>query len=101
LPGFFDTPSGIKLVHSFTIEADRVSDLILDFDACKSIVRRGNGPLWAEADHQGSRGRQCRADRRQHRRLTEPHDLGAEERHGRAQHDDRRGRATLKRVTPA
>jgi hypothetical protein len=37
------TQSGIKLVHPFTIEANRVSDLILDFDACKSVVKRGNG----------------------------------------------------------
>jgi hypothetical protein len=37
------TQSGIKLVHPFTVEANRVSDLILDFDACSSVVKRGNG----------------------------------------------------------
>jgi hypothetical protein len=35
--------SGIKLVNGFTVEPNRLSDLILDFDACRSIVRRGNG----------------------------------------------------------
>lgn len=41
------TPSaaqtGIKIVRSFTVAPDTLSDLVLDFDACKSIVRRGNG----------------------------------------------------------
>jgi hypothetical protein len=35
--------SGIKLVHAFTVAADTRVDLLLDFDACKSIVKRGNG----------------------------------------------------------
>lgn len=35
--------SGIKLIHGFTIEAGKTTSLVLDFDACKSIVRRGNG----------------------------------------------------------
>ena len=42
-----DTPSavqsGIKLVHSFTVAQGQRVDLLLDFDACKSIVKRGNG----------------------------------------------------------
>lgn len=42
-----DTPSavqsGIKLNHPFTVEADQLADIVLDFDACRSIVRRGNG----------------------------------------------------------
>jgi len=42
-----DTPSGvqsgIKLIHPFTVEANEVKDLVLDFDACRSIVIRGNG----------------------------------------------------------
>jgi hypothetical protein len=42
-----DTPSaqqsGIKLIHGFTIEAGKTTGLVLDFDACKSVVRRGNG----------------------------------------------------------
>ena len=35
--------SGLKLIHGFTIEAGKTTGLVLDFDACKSIVRRGNG----------------------------------------------------------
>lgn len=35
--------SGIKLVHEFTVVAGQRADLLLDFDACKSVVRRGNG----------------------------------------------------------
>jgi hypothetical protein len=42
-----DTPSGvqsgIKLIHQFTVNPGQRTDLLLDFDACKSIVRRGNG----------------------------------------------------------
>lgn len=37
------TQSGIKLIHAFTVPAGGLADLVLDFDACKSIVRRGNG----------------------------------------------------------
>lgn len=37
------TQSGIKLIHPFTVPAGGLADLVLDFDACKSIVRRGNG----------------------------------------------------------
>lgn len=35
--------SGIKLVHGFDVPAGARVDLVLDFDACKSIVARGNG----------------------------------------------------------
>jgi hypothetical protein len=42
-----DTPSGmqsgIKLIHQFNVESGQRVDLLLDFDACKSIVKRGNG----------------------------------------------------------
>ena len=42
-----DTPSGIqsgvKLVHQFTVNSGQRVDLLLDFDACKSIVQTGNG----------------------------------------------------------
>ena len=42
-----DTPSavqsGIKLVHQFTVGSGQRVDLLLDFDACKSIVQTGNG----------------------------------------------------------
>jgi len=42
-----DTPSaaqsGLKLIHAFNVPPGGLADLVLDFDACKSIVRRGNG----------------------------------------------------------
>ena len=42
-----DTPSavqsGIKLIHPFNVRGNERTDLLLDFDACKSIVTRGNG----------------------------------------------------------
>jgi len=42
-----DTPSavqsGIKLNHTFTVAGSELTDIVLDFDACRSIVRRGNG----------------------------------------------------------
>ncbi len=42
-----DTPSavqsGIKIIRPFTVAPNTLTDLILDFDACKSIVARGNG----------------------------------------------------------
>lgn len=42
-----DTPSavqsGIKLVNEFDVPSGQRVDLVLDFDACKSIVTKGNG----------------------------------------------------------
>ena len=42
-----DTPSavqsGIKLIHGFNVAGGQRVDLVLDFDACKSVVKRGNG----------------------------------------------------------
>jgi hypothetical protein len=35
--------SGIKLVNEFDVVSGQRVDLVLDFDACKSIVQRGNG----------------------------------------------------------
>lgn len=35
--------SGIKLIRPFNVDAGQQVDLLLDFDACKSIVRRENG----------------------------------------------------------
>lgn len=35
--------SGIKLVNEFDVASGQRVDLVLDFDACKSIVKRGNG----------------------------------------------------------
>jgi Domain of unknown function (DUF4382) len=37
------TQSGLKLVHGFTVQPNTLTDLVLDFDACRSIVRKGNG----------------------------------------------------------
>ncbi|UGQ47541.1 DUF4382 domain-containing protein [Massilia endophytica] len=41
-----DTPSalqsGIKLVNEFDVAAGQRVDLVMDFDACKSIVKKGN-----------------------------------------------------------
>ncbi len=36
------TQSGLKLVHGFTVPPNALVDLVLDFDACRSIVKRGN-----------------------------------------------------------
>jgi hypothetical protein len=42
-----DTPSavqsGIKLINEFDVAANERTDLLLDFDACKSVVTTGNG----------------------------------------------------------
>jgi hypothetical protein len=42
-----DTPSaaqsGLKLINGFTVAPAALTDIVLDFDACKSIVQRGNG----------------------------------------------------------
>jgi Domain of unknown function (DUF4382) len=42
-----DTPSaaqsGLKLINGFKIEPDKTTYIVLDFDACRSIVKRGNG----------------------------------------------------------
>jgi hypothetical protein len=42
-----DTPSaaqsGLKLISGFTVAPAAITDIVLDFDACKSIVQRGNG----------------------------------------------------------
>lgn len=37
------TQSGLKLIHGFTVQPNSLVDLVLDFDACRSIVRKGNG----------------------------------------------------------
>lgn len=47
LEKLLDTPSavqsGIKLVNEFDVKAGERVDLVLDFDACKSVVSKGNG----------------------------------------------------------
>ncbi|ACC73693.1 DUF4382 domain-containing protein [Paraburkholderia phymatum] len=35
--------SGYKIIQPFTVQANTLVDLVLDFNACKSIVQRGNG----------------------------------------------------------
>ncbi len=35
--------SGIKLINEFDVASGQRVDLVLDFDACKSVVKRGNG----------------------------------------------------------
>jgi hypothetical protein len=35
--------SGIKLIHQFNVESGQLVDLLLDFDACKSILTHKNG----------------------------------------------------------
>ncbi len=37
------TQSGFKIIQPFTVPANTLVDLILDFNACKSIVQQGNG----------------------------------------------------------
>ncbi|MBY4803004.1 DUF4382 domain-containing protein [Burkholderia cepacia] len=37
------TQSGYKIIHPFTVQPNTLVDLMLDFNACKSIVQRGNG----------------------------------------------------------
>ena len=35
--------SGLKLTHEFDVAAGQTADLVLDFDACKSVVTQGQG----------------------------------------------------------
>lgn len=37
------TQSGYKIITPFTVQPNTLVDLVLDFNACKSIVQRGNG----------------------------------------------------------
>ena len=38
--------SGIKIVQGFTVSANGTTELVLDFDAAKSVVRAGNSGKW-------------------------------------------------------
>jgi hypothetical protein len=38
--------TGFKIVNGFTITADQKTELILDFDACRSVVQAGNSGQW-------------------------------------------------------
>lgn len=35
--------SGLKIIRPFTVDANTTVDLVLDFNACKSVVQQGNG----------------------------------------------------------
>jgi Domain of unknown function (DUF4382) len=35
--------SGLKLIRPFTVQENTLVDVVIDFDACRSIVARGNG----------------------------------------------------------
>lgn len=35
--------SGLKLIHPFTVQPNTLVDVVIDFDACRSIVRLGRG----------------------------------------------------------
>lgn len=37
------TQSGYKIIQPFTVQPNTLVDLVLDFNACKSVVTRGNG----------------------------------------------------------
>lgn len=37
------TQSGYKIIQPFTVQPNTLVDLVLDFNACKSIVQQGNG----------------------------------------------------------
>ena len=39
--------SGLKLVGVMNVEAGQKSDVVIDFDACKSVVKRGNTGVYA------------------------------------------------------
>ena len=44
IPSGFQT--GVKIVGGFDINTDRTTELILDFDACRSVVQAGNSGNW-------------------------------------------------------
>jgi hypothetical protein len=52
--------SGLKIIRPFSVAADTTVDLVIDFDACRSIVLRGNGTylpkpvLTADLKHVGA-----------------------------------------------
>ena len=37
------TQSGYKIIQPFTVQTNTLVDLVLDFNACKSVVQQGNG----------------------------------------------------------
>ncbi len=87
------TQSGLKLIHPFTVQANTMADLVLDFDACRSVVRRGNSgrynlkPVIAVIQRSTTAivGTVDPSLSRRHR-------VGTEGRRRRPQHDPERGR---------
>jgi len=45
---------GIKLVHRFTVGNNERADVLLDFNACKSVVKRGHGHGHGNRDGRGT-----------------------------------------------
>jgi hypothetical protein len=45
---------GIKLVHRFTVGNNERADVLLDFNACKSVVKRGHGHRHGNRDGRGT-----------------------------------------------
>ena len=64
-----ETPSAIetdiKLTHQFDVASGQHVDVVLDFDACNSVVARDNKHLRAQARHPG----ECRCAEQRNRRL--------------------------------
>ncbi len=46
--------SGIKLVHGFTVGINERADVLLDFNVCKSVVKRGHGHGHDNKDGKGT-----------------------------------------------
>lgn len=44
VPSGFQT--GLKIVHGFDVSENQTTELILDFDASKSVVKAGNSGIW-------------------------------------------------------
>lgn len=38
--------TGLKLVHSFTVGDGEIKELVLDFDACRSVIKAGNSGMY-------------------------------------------------------
>jgi hypothetical protein len=38
--------TGLKLVHAFTVGDDEIKELVLDFDACRSVIKAGDSGIY-------------------------------------------------------
>jgi hypothetical protein len=38
--------TGLKLVHTFTVGDDEIKELVLDFDACRSVIKAGHSGMY-------------------------------------------------------